>query len=104
MPLGGTAKKLQKVASAAEELYGKMNEVMSRLTELEADVERTSEQVDRIERDVAEQRALVEALAEAQGVDIAAVLDAADLPEPSVEEDTATEATDDATQETDANA
>lgn len=96
MPLGGTAKKLQKVATAAEELYGKMNEVMSRLTELEADVERTSEQVDRIERDVAEQRALVEALAAAGDVDVEAVLEGADLPEPSVEAEAEDEPTDEA--------
>ena len=38
-------------------------------------------QVDDIERELAEQRALVEALAERQGVDVEETLAAADLPE-----------------------
>jgi len=80
MGLGGTAKKLQKVTNAAEELYTKMNEVIGRLQALETAVERTSEQVDRIEYDVAQQRAVVEAIAEAQGVDVEAAIEAADLP------------------------
>jgi peptidoglycan hydrolase CwlO-like protein len=80
MGLGGTAKKLQKVVDAAEKLYSKMNDDIERLTRVEEDVEQTSEQVDRLERDLAEQRALVEALAEKQDVDVAATLEAADLP------------------------
>jgi methyl-accepting chemotaxis protein len=76
----GTAKKLQKVAHAAEELYGKMNEVIGRLTDLEAEVERTSAQVDHIEYDLAEQRALLEAVAAAEGLDPDDVLESADLP------------------------
>ena len=80
MGLGGTAKKLQKVTNAAEELYAKMNEVIGQLKDLQREVERTSEQVDRIEYDVAEQRAILEAIADAQDVDVAAVIEAADLP------------------------
>ncbi len=80
MALGGTAKKLQKVANAAEELYGKMNEVIGRLTDLETEVERTSAQVDHIEYDLAEQRAILEAIADADGLDVNAVLESADLP------------------------
>ena len=86
MGLGGTAKKLQKVTNAAEELYTKMNEVIGQLKDLQREVERTSEQVDHIEYDVAEQRAILEAIADAQDVDVEAVLDAADLPaEPGTE-------------------
>lgn len=80
MGLGGTAKKLQKVTNAAEELYTKMNEVIGQLRELREEVERTSEQVDRIEYDVAEQWAILEAIAESQDVDVDAVLESADLP------------------------
>ncbi|MFC7133672.1 MULTISPECIES: DUF5798 family protein [Salinibaculum] len=88
MGLGGTAKKLQKVIDAAEQLYSKMNEVIERLTKLERDVEHTSTQVDHLERDVAEQRALVEALAEQQGIDVDDVLEQADLPpEPTAADD-----------------
>ena len=80
MGLGGTAKKLQKVMDSAEKLYAKMNEIIGELKALQQEVEDTSQQVDHLERDLAEQRALVEALAESEGIDVDAVLDAADLP------------------------
>jgi len=80
MGLGGTTKKLQKVANAAEELYAKMNEVIGQLKDLQREVERTSAQVDDIEYEVAEQRAILEALAEKEGVDVEAVLADASLP------------------------
>jgi len=92
MGLGGTAKKLQKVANAAEELYAKMNEVIGQLKDLQREVERTSSQVDDIEYEVAEQRAILEALAEKEGVDVEAVLADATLPpEPGRDDETATE-------------
>jgi predicted nuclease with TOPRIM domain len=80
MGLGGTAKKLQKVMDAAEQLYSKMNEVIERLKTLEGEVEHTSAQVDHLERDIAEQRALLEALAEQEGLDVESVIADADLP------------------------
>jgi predicted nuclease with TOPRIM domain len=80
MGLGGTAKKLQKVIDAAEQLYSKMNEVIDRLNGLEEEVEHTSSQVDQLEHDVAKQHALLEALAEQEGVDVESVLADADLP------------------------
>ena len=80
MGLGGTTKKLQKVIDAAEQLYGKMNEVIERLGSVEEDVEAASAGVDRLERELAEQRAIVEALAEQQGVDVEGALTEADLP------------------------
>ncbi len=80
MGLGGTAKKLQKVMDAAEQLYSKMNEVVSELKEVQSDVEATSAQVDRIEHDLAEQRALLEAMADQQGLDVEEVVAEADLP------------------------
>lgn len=80
MGLGGTAKKLQKVMDAAEQLYSKMNEIIGELKDLQGEVENTSEQVDRIERDLAQQRAVLEAIADQQGIDVAQVIDDADLP------------------------
>lgn len=80
MGLGGTAKKLQKVMDAAEQLYSKMNEIIGELKNLQAEVENTSEQVDRIERDIARQRAVLEALADERGIDVAQVIEDADLP------------------------
>jgi len=85
MDLGNTAKKLQRATKVAEESYKKMNELLERIQRLQEDLETTSRQVDRIERDVAEQRALLEALAEAQEVDTEAVLERAELP-PTPEE------------------
>ncbi|PSP86614.1 hypothetical protein BRC83_00105 [Halobacteriales archaeon QS_1_68_17] len=74
MGFGSTAKKLQKVADAAEDLYAKMNDVRQQLVELRETVETTSDQVESLERDLAEQRAIVEALAAEQGVEVDSVL------------------------------
>lgn len=82
MGLGGTAKKLQKVIDAAEQLYSKMNEIIGELKDLQAEVEATSTQVDRMERELAEQRAVIEALAEQSDVDVEAVLADVSYPDP----------------------
>jgi len=74
MGLGSTAKKLQKVASIAEETYKRMNELREQLQQLRAEVEETSQQVDVIEHDLAEQRALLEAMAEREGIDVDRVI------------------------------
>lgn len=74
MGFGDTAKKLQKVTSAAEELYEKMNQLRGQVQSLREEVEITSGQVDEIERDLAEQRAILEALAEKEGVDVERVI------------------------------
>ena len=67
MGLGGTAQKLQKVASMAEDVYAKLNEMRQQLVEL-------NETVDSIDRRTVENRALIEQLAEQQGVDVESVL------------------------------
>lgn len=74
MGLGSTAKKLQKVANMAEDLYKRMNELVSQMKALQSDVEETTEQVDDLERQVTEQRAIIEALAAEQGIDVDAIL------------------------------
>jgi len=74
MGFGSTAKKLQKVADIADDLYTKLNEQREQLQELRSTVESTSDRVDAIDREQAEQRALLEALAEEQGLDTDAVL------------------------------
>ncbi|MFC6976007.1 DUF5798 family protein [Halomicroarcula sp. GCM10025709] len=73
MGLGSTAKKIQKVADIAEELYSKVNELKSQLQELRGTVEETNDRVDELDRELAEQRALLEAVAEEQGIDVATV-------------------------------
>jgi methyl-accepting chemotaxis protein len=73
MGLGSTAKKIQKVADLAEELYSKVNELKSQLQELRGTVEETNDRVDELDRELAEQRALLEAIADQQGIDVETV-------------------------------
>jgi archaellum component FlaC len=87
MGLGSTAKKIQKVADVADEVYTKVNELKTQLQDLRQTVEATNDRVDEFDHELAEQRALVEALAEQQGLDPESVIEAAD---------TGTEETDDA--------
>lgn len=82
MDIGGTKQKIQKMIDAAEQLYAKMNEVVEQLTELKQRVEATGERLEAVERDVAEQRAILEALAEREGIDVEEALAAAELPDP----------------------
>lgn len=67
MGFGGTTQKLQKVASMAEDVYAKLNEMRQQLVEL-------NETVDRIDRRTNDNRALIERLAEQEGIDVEAVL------------------------------
>jgi len=69
MGLGSTAKKIQKVADVADEVYTKVNELKAQLQELRETVEETNDEVDDLERELTEQRALLEAIAEQQGID-----------------------------------
>ncbi len=70
MGLGTTAKKLQRVADMAETLYQKLDELRSQVNEVKAHVETTSQRVERIERDLDEQRAVLDALAREQDIDV----------------------------------
>ncbi|MEF8813991.1 MAG: DUF5798 family protein [Halovenus sp.] len=83
MDIAGTKKKIQRAKKVTEETYKKMNELMERMQKLQEDLETTSHQVDNIESELAEQRVLLEALAEGQGVDVETLLAEADLPDPS---------------------
>lgn len=74
MGLGSTAKKLQKVADIADELYTKVNEQKQQLQALRDTVEETNDHVSDIDRELAQQRALLEALADQQGLDADAIL------------------------------
>ena len=70
MGLGGTAKKLQKVTDMAEDVYARLNDLREQIVGMRETTQETSDRVDRLERETAEVRALVEALAEAEGVDV----------------------------------
>lgn len=74
MGLGNTAKKLQRVADMAETLYQKVDELRTQVNEVKAHVETTSQRVERIERDLDEQRAVLDALAREQGIDVDSVI------------------------------
>lgn len=77
MGLGSTAKKLQRVADLAEDLVGRLNELRDRVNTMEETVDTTNERVATMQEELATQRALIEALAEAEDVDVEAVLTAA---------------------------
>lgn len=78
MGLGSTAKKLQRVADLAEDLVGRLNELRDRVNTMEKTVDTTNERVATMQEELATQRALIEALAEAEDVDVEAVLEAAE--------------------------
>jgi archaellum component FlaC len=70
MGLGGTARKLQKVTDMAEDVYTRLNDLRDQIVEMRETTQETSDRVDRLERETAEVRALVEALAEKEGIDV----------------------------------
>jgi TolA-binding protein len=74
MGLGSTAKKLQKLADIADELYTKVSELKTQLQSMQGTVDETNEGVADIERELTEQRALLEAIADQQGIDTDRVL------------------------------
>jgi TolA-binding protein len=74
MGFGDTAKKLQKVADMAEDVYRKLNELREQVVETKETVEETKARVDSLEADTAEQRAILEAIAEQQGIDLEEVV------------------------------
>lgn len=74
MPLGGATKKLQKLLDTAEDLYHRVNELREEIEVLRETVRATNEAVDRLETDLDYQRALLEALAREEGIDVDRVL------------------------------
>ena len=70
MGLGSTAKKLQQVVDAADELYAKINDLKSDLAAMRDTIEETNSSVGRLESELDTQRELLEAIAETEGVTI----------------------------------
>lgn len=85
MGLGGTAKKLQRIANMAEEMYARVNDLREQLNGLGQTVEQTNTSVEQLRREHAETRALVERLAEKEGIDVDDVLTNANVPKPPSE-------------------
>jgi peptidoglycan hydrolase CwlO-like protein len=70
MGLGSTAKKLQRTVDAVEDLYSKVNDLRERMVSTEKTVNDTNDRVAVLETELAEQRAVLDALADEQGVDV----------------------------------
>ncbi|MDH5020773.1 DUF5798 family protein [Halobacterium rubrum] len=75
MGFGSTAKKLQKVTEMADKLYERFEKLREQVSDLTGTVEETNDRVADLEAELAEQRAIVEALAERRGVDVDTVVE-----------------------------
>jgi len=74
MGLGGATRKLQKVADMGEELYSRINELRDQILEMRETVTETNRRVAALENKVDGQAAILEALAETEGIDVDEVL------------------------------
>ncbi len=74
MGLGSTTKKIQTIADKAEQVYAQVDELREQLTELRAKVDTTHDTVTELKVKHEQNRALLEALAEEQGIDVEGVL------------------------------
>jgi len=73
MGLGSTAKKLQQIADMAEDVYARLNQLREQVVETRETVDETKARVEKMDHELAEQRAVVEALAEREGIDVDAI-------------------------------
>jgi len=87
MGFGSATKKISKVADMAEEVYKRLNELREQVQKLRKTVQATHDRVDGLETTVEQQTAVIEALAEEQGIDVdrvhaeAAIVEAEGRPE-----------------------
>ncbi|MEF8841759.1 MAG: DUF5798 family protein [Haloarculaceae archaeon] len=70
MGFGSATKKISKVADMAEEVYKRLNELREQVQELRKTVQATHDRVERLETTVEQQTAVIEALAEQEGIDV----------------------------------
>lgn len=68
MGLGSTARKIQGLTDTAEELYGKLTEVLERVREIETAIDETKGRVGEIDARLERQSAILEAIAEEHGI------------------------------------
>jgi len=81
MGFGSTAKKIQKVTEIADKLYERFEHLREQVNDLTDTVEETNDRVADLEAEVAAQRAVLEALAEREGVDVGSVVGDARVPD-----------------------
>ncbi|MFB6250372.1 MAG: DUF5798 family protein [Halobellus sp.] len=89
MGLGGTAKKLQKVTEMAEDVYTRLNDLRDQIVEMRETTQDTADRVDRLEKETAEMRAILETLAEQEGIDVDTVTAEAHIAEAEADDATA---------------
>jgi len=99
MGLGGTAKKLQKVTDMAEDVYTRMNDLRDQVVQMRETTQETSDRVERLERETAEMRAILEALAENEDIDVASVTADAHIIEAEASDDDSTPTSSDGDEE-----
>lgn len=68
--LGNAGQKITRIVDLAEELYERVVELREQVSELRETTQDTHDRVAGLEHEVAAQRALLEALAEAEGLDV----------------------------------
>ena len=94
MGLGSTTKKIQMLADTAEQMYSRLNEVREQVETTQTTVQDTGDRVQKLESEIVEQRAILEAVADELDVDLDAVTADAHI----VDAETAAEASADAEQ------
>lgn len=90
MGLGSTAKKVQTISDMAEKMYKQVQQIQQRIINLEEEVDDTHATTEELDRQLTEQRELLLAIAEEQGIDGEAVL--ADVAIDDAEADSETDA------------
>lgn len=99
MGLGSTTKKIQMMADKAEQLYAQLNEVKKQLEDLRVKVDTTHETVTELGIKHEQNRAILEALAEEQGIDVEKVITEASIEDAESREGTESDGPDPAPDE-----
>jgi len=73
MGLGSTTKKIQMLADTAEKMYHRLNEVREQVESTQTTVQDTGDRVQKLESEIVEQRAIIEAIATELDIDLEAV-------------------------------
>lgn len=76
--LGNAGQKISRMVELAETLYEKVVQLREEVQALRETAQETRDRIADLERDVADQRALLEAVAEAHDLDVEAIREAAD--------------------------
>lgn len=75
MDLGKTATKLQRVTETAETVLDRLAALRDRVMAIEEQTKTTNERVTELSEELATQRAILEALADEQGIDTEAIIE-----------------------------